>query len=125
MTKKRRQLSNEQVILFTDWLRRNKADMEGNRADAEKVATLASNELGFAIVVSTVENLAPTIGVRVHPVTEKAKRTHRIKIVAQAVLNLYERLGEPVPTSLTRVAGSRTATSSSSNGSSRLGQTDG
>lgn len=107
MSKKKRRLSQSQIVQLTQWMNTNRSRIVSNGLKAIDVAALATTELEFEISDSSVKDVAETLAVKLRGTRGLKGRKSKVRIVARELVQLLERLGEPVPDDLFDVSEGR------------------
>jgi hypothetical protein len=86
------------VIGVAEWLQQNSQLLNEQTATLQRTSQMIEQALGIAATDQTIEQIGRSVGVRfqVPPTTRRGG----VLVVAQAVADLYGRLGEPVPEAL-------------------------
>lgn len=94
--KTHRALTHEKVTILGLYMQRNKTKLDG--LSASEIAKRASNELRFEISPTCIESIGKVLDLRISD--GRSDRKSKSDSLIHAVVNLYERLGEPVPEDL-------------------------
>ena len=93
--KPNRYLSHRKIIALSNFIRKTKHDLHD--LSTEEVASRASRELGFPVAPTSVESIADVHDLKLKHCSARKSKSDSLIF---AVVNLYERLGEPVPQDL-------------------------
>jgi hypothetical protein len=104
MSKKQpNRLSQENLLKLSDWLKNNKDSLEKLPHSLVQVADMASKELGFPIVGSSIQRVSSYCGVNIKTLPgqgggKQAKiNTIRLQKLREHLVLLYQKVGEPTP----------------------------
>lgn len=106
MSRKSIRLSQVNLLRLIAWMKEHKSSLEELPHTRRQIADMASKELGFEISHHSIDNYAGLAEVALKSpkvtVTRKARVfTDRLKKLHEAVLLLYNKCGEPIPSDLT------------------------
>lgn len=105
-----KKLTLPQQVKCTDWLRQNWAEVQEGRPTYAELCGQMSAALGFKVPLASGPALVEAIGFKWHAGERSpSKKQDRPRLLAKAVCDLYQRLGEPCPAEIQAMAECRPA----------------
>jgi hypothetical protein len=93
-----KRLTHLDAIRVATWLRENMQLLNEHIPTRQRASEMIEKALGIAVNHETVERIGRSIGIKFQ--ASRAARLGSVLIVANAVADLYGRLGEPLPDAL-------------------------
>lgn len=93
----RTRLTQVQAIQLADWLRARRDSIETSGADPKDVASHIRQDLGLAVVPSSILRIAKTVGIRFRQSRSSSPRRDQVTQLAGCIAELFDRLGEERP----------------------------
>lgn len=99
-------LNQSEIILLSDWLRTRRKNADWNKCNAKSLAGEATVELKFPVTDANLRSLAKAASIEVPTTRGKSpsqlRNPTRAKLarLRAAIVYLFKKLGEPVPSNL-------------------------
>lgn len=98
---KRSVLTQQNVFKFADWLRSEQESLNRLKPTRKQAAQMATEALGFRVTEHNVKGLVQTLGLEISfRLRENGARNKTISTLRNALINLYNKVGEPIPADL-------------------------
>ena len=101
-------LNMVQIVALSKYIERNKEKLESDAKFASKANTIASQELNFVVTRPNFQSVAQASGVSlaercVNMAKVPKTNNERLRILAKAVLGLYQNSGKEVPVGIKNI----------------------
>lgn len=93
-----KKLKLPEQVKCMDWLRANWGHVQQTQPSYQDLSKTMSAALGFEVPLASVPPLVAALGFTWHAASRKGTpRVDRPRVLARAICDLYQRLGEPCP----------------------------